>query len=195
MPKSALNPCLLLITLLPTLAFAGESYRYIDSKGGVAISRQGVPPDSIARGYEVLNDQGRVIRVVPAALSREEMQQKLDARDKAAADAQLLRMYSSVEDIDRARKRGLQELDGVIGVARGNLQSVRLQQSQLQQKAAEYDRAATPVPEDVVSRINNLKGEERRLQDDIKRYQDTRLKTEASFNSERARFVELTRAQ
>lgn len=192
MLKPALSPYLLLIALLPVLACAGESYRYIDSKGGVAISRQGVPPDSIARGYEVLNDQGRVIRVVPPALSREEMQLQLDQRDQAAADAQLLRMYSSVEDIDRNRARGLQELDGVIDVARGNLQSIRLQQSQLQQKAAEYDRAATPVPEDVVSRINNLKAEERRLQDDIKRYQDTRLKTEASFNAERQRFVNLT---
>ncbi|WP_264831025.1 hypothetical protein, partial [Klebsiella oxytoca] len=76
----------------------------------------------IGKGYQVLNDQGRVIRTVPPAPTAEELRQRKAAQAQARSAAQLLRLYSSLEDVDRARERRLAELDGLSSVARGNLQ-------------------------------------------------------------------------
>ncbi|MFS7150562.1 hypothetical protein, partial [Escherichia coli] len=86
----------------------------------------------IGKGYQVLNDQGRVIHTVPPAPTAEELRQRKAAQAQASSDAQLLRLYSSLEDVDRARERRLAELDGLSSVARGNLQSLKLQQANLQ---------------------------------------------------------------
>ena len=70
----ALRLPLLLSVLLPALAGAGELYRYVNDKGVIVLDRQGVPPEYIGKGYDVLSDQGRVVRVVPPAPTAEERQ-------------------------------------------------------------------------------------------------------------------------
>ncbi|MEX6500811.1 DUF4124 domain-containing protein [Pseudomonas zhanjiangensis] len=182
---------LLLGLLLPALAPATELYRYVDDQGVTVLSRQGVPPELIGKGYEVLNEQGRVIQVVPPAPSAEEMQRLLMEKARAGSDKQLLRLYSSPADVDRARERKLVELDGLIGVAQGNLQSARTQQANLQSQAADYERAGRAVPQQLLSQIDSQKDEQRRLQKEIDRYKELREQAEVSFAADRARLGEL----
>lgn len=182
---------LLLGLLLPALAPATELYRYVDDQGVTVLSRQGVPPELIGKGYEVLNEQGRVIQVVPPAPSAEEMQRLLMEKARAGSDKQLLRLYSSPADVDRARERKLVELDGLIGVAQGNLQSARTQQANLQSQAADYERAGRAVPQQLLSQIDSQKDEQRRLQKEIDRYKELRKQAEVSFAADRARLGEL----
>ncbi|MDH1263926.1 MULTISPECIES: DUF4124 domain-containing protein [unclassified Pseudomonas] len=192
MPNPAMIRCSLLFgLLLPVLGHAAELYRYVDDKGVTVLSRQGVPPEFIAKGYEVLNDQGRVVKVVPPAPSAEEMKRLVADKARARSDAQLLRLYTSPDDVDRARERKLNELDGLLSVARGNLQSVRTQQSNLQSQAADHERAGRPVPDQLLRQIDNQKAEQRRLQKDIDRYQAARKEAEASFLADRNRLSEL----
>lgn len=192
MRKPALLRCSLLFgLLLPIVAGATELYRYTDDQGVTVLGRQGVPPEFIGRGYEVLNDQGRVIKVVPPAPSAEEMQRLLADKARASSDAQLLRLYSTPEDIDRARDRKLAELDGLIGVARSNLQSARLQQDNLQSQAADHERAGREVPEHLLAQIANQKDEQLRQYKDIARYQEVRKQAQASFAADRQRLAEL----
>lgn len=192
MPAPLLTRCTLLLgLLLPLSGVAAELYRYVDAKGVTVLSRQGVPPELIGKGYEVLNDQGRVVRVVPPAPTPEEYARMQAQKARASSDAQLLRLYSNLDDVDRARERKLAELDGVIGVARGNLQSVRTQQANLQSQAADHERAGRQVPESLLAQINNLKEEQQRLQRDIDRYKDARSQAEADFAADRARLAEL----
>lgn len=171
-----------------------ELYRYANDKGVTVLDRQ-VPPEYVGQGYEVLNRQGRVIKVVPPAPSAEEMQKRLDDKAKAGSDAQLLRLYASVDDVDRARERKLAELDGLIGVVRGNLQSLRTQQANLQSQAADDERAGRQVPAHLVAQIDNLKAEQQRLRKDIQRYQENRKQAEATFAADRARLAELRGTQ
>lgn len=187
----ALRHCVLLGLLLPALSGAAELYRYVDDKGVTVLDRQGVPPEFIGKGYEVLNEQGRVIRVIPPAPSREEMQRQLDEKARASSDAQLLRLYTSVEDVDRALERKLAELDGLIDVARGNQQSLRTQQSNLQSQAAESERAGREVPAHLVAQIDNLREEQKRLDKDIARYERDREAAKNSFAADRARLARL----
>lgn len=192
MRKTRLIRCSLLLgLLLPMAVTATELYRYVDDHGITVLSRQGVPPEFIARGYEVLNEQGRVIKVVAPAPSAEEMQRILADKARAGSDAHLLRLYTRPEDIDRALERKLAELDGLIGVARGNLQSARTQQANLQSQAAEHERAGRAVPQQLLTQIDNQKAEQQRLQANIDRYRQAREEAELSFAADRARLSEL----
>ncbi len=177
--------------LLPLWANAAEMYRYINAQGITVIDRQGVPSEFIAKGYEVLNEQGRVVRVVPPAPTAEEMQKILADRERAKSDAQLLRLYSSLEDVDRAQARKLAELDGLIGVAKGNLQSVRQQQANLQKQAADQERAGREVPKPLLDQITSQRNEQVRIKKDIERYQATRTQAQNSFAADRARVGQL----
>ena len=187
----ALRIPLLLSVLLPALAGAGELYRYVNDKGVIVLDRQGVPPEYIGKGYDVLSDQGRVVRVVPPAPTAEERQRLQAQQAQATSDAQLLRLYSSLDDVDRARERKLTELDGAVGAARGNLQSLRTQQANLQGQAAEQERAGRVVPESLLVQISNIKGEQESLLKDIERFEETRKQASAGFVADRARLAQL----
>lgn len=170
---------------------AKELYRYVNDQGVVVLDRLGVPPAYVAKGYEVLNDQGRVIRVVPPAPSAEEMKRILAERARAGSDMQLLRLYSTPEDIERAKGRKLAELDGLIGVAKSNLLSLRTQQANLQGQAAEQERAGREVPAHLVAQIENLKSEQANLRRNIASFQTAREQAAASFDADRDRLQEL----
>jgi len=182
---------LLLLSLLGTTVAQAELYRYVDDKGVVVLNRLGVPPQFIGRGYEVLNDQGRVTEVVPPAPTAQERQRLLEAKVRAGNDAQLLRLYASVQDVERAKARRLSELDSVIGITRGNLQSLRTQQANLQSQAANHERAGRQVPEHLLTQIDNLAKEQASLRRDVERYRQTRKQAELSFARERERVAEL----
>ncbi|WP_256203095.1 DUF4124 domain-containing protein [Pseudomonas sp. ML96] len=168
-----------------------ESYRYKDNQGRVVLSRQGVPPEFIANGYEVLDSDGRVLRSVAPAPSLEERQRLAEEKARAKSDAQLLRIYSEPSDVDRARDRKLAELDGVISVAQSNLHSLRTQQANLQGQAADYERVGRQVPEHLLVQIDNLKAEQAGIEKDIQRYQQGRLDAQASFAADRERLIKL----
>jgi len=119
------------------------------------------------------------------------MQRHLAEKARASSDAQLLRLYSSVDDVDRAKARKQAELDGLISVARGNLQSLRTQQANLQSQAADKERAGQAVPDQLVAQIDNVKADQVRLLGDIKRYGELRKQADASFAADRARLSEL----
>lgn len=173
------------------LVSAAEYYRYVNDKGLVVLDRLGVPPEFIERGYQVVDDQGRVVREVPPAPSLEERKRLAAEKTKAKSDAQLLRIYSEPADVDRARDRKLAELDGVISVAQSNLSSLRTQQANLQSKAAEVERAGRQVPEHLLVQIDNLKAEQAGVEKDIQRYRKNYDEAKAAFAADRARLVEL----
>ena len=192
---SALRSSLLLIMLLPSLAGASELYRYLNDKGVVVLDRQGVPPQFIGKGYQVLDDQGRLLRTIPPAPTAQERERLNQAKLQASSDTQLLRLYSSLEDVDRARERKLNELDAAIAAARGSLQSLRTQQANFQSQAAEHERAGRAVPESVLVQISNLQAEQASRLNDIARFESVRKQADADFTADRGRLAKLLGGQ
>ncbi|MGP3790212.1 DUF4124 domain-containing protein [Pseudomonas sp. B392_1p] len=182
---------LIVMSLLAWPAAASELYRYTNDQGVLVLDRHGVPAQFIGKGYEVLNSQGRVIRVVPPALSAEQYQRLQDEKAQAEADTKLLRLYAGVADVDRARQRKLAELDGLIRIAQGNQQAARNQQNALQAQAAGQERAGRPVPETLLTQIAELEREHQRLHKDIERYQRAQRDAEKTFADDRARIAAL----
>ncbi|WP_246475408.1 DUF4124 domain-containing protein [Pseudomonas folii] len=167
-------------------------YRYVDSRGVTVLDRQGVPPEYVAKGYEVLNAQGRVVQVVPPAPTADEIHRAQAQKAQASADAQLLNLYSNVEDVDRAKARKLSELDALIALAQGNLKGLDTQQASLQGQAADLERAGKPVPQSLIDQLSDLRDQQHDLGLNIKRYQQARADAEAAFNQDKARIQRLT---
>ncbi|BFM13916.1 hypothetical protein R50073_00990 [Maricurvus nonylphenolicus] len=152
------------ITLAPALSQAAERvlYRYVNEKG-VKVMNHSIPPEYAQKGYEVVTPSGKVIKVVPPAISREEAAkrnaQKAEADRLAEWDAKLTRRYSRVADIEAAKKRKLQELEGNITILEGNLRGLKSQVAQQQGRAADSERAGRQVPEAVINTIKALEEE------------------------------------
>lgn len=172
-------------------SFAVEYYRYTDERGITVINRQGVPPHLIGKGYEVLSEQGRVIRVVPRAPTPEEYRQMQADKERAKSDRQLLMLYTRIEDIDRARNRKVADIDGQISIARGNLLSVNSLKSDLQAQAASQERAGRTVSASLLKQIEDASIDQQRLQQQISRYLNSKKAIESAFARDKNRLAEL----
>lgn len=150
---------------------AVEYYRYIDANGVTAISRQGVPADVIGNGYEVINQHGRVVRVVPRALTPEELQALQQEKQQADIDRQLLRLYSQVSDVERAEERKQAEMDAFIELVRRNMADVREDKSALLNEAGNHERAGRAVPASLLEHIAALELREQGYLQEVERYQ------------------------
>lgn len=173
------------------VSFAVEYYRYTDERGITVINRQGVPPHLIGKGYEVLSEQGRVIRVVPRAPTPEEYRQMQADKERAKSDRQLLMLYTRIEDIDRARDRKVADIDGQISIARGNLLSVNSLRSDLQAQAASQERAGRTVSASLLKQIEDASIDQQRLQQQISRYLNSKKAIESAFARDKNRLAEL----
>lgn len=184
----------LLLGLLVATTAQAELYRYVNRQGVVVLDRQGVPPEYVADGYEVLNDQGRVLRVVPRAPTAAELRQRAEAARQAKADAQLRQRYASLADLEQTRAQRLRDLDAFVGVNRANLQSVDGQLRALERQAAERQRAGQALPAPLLRQIEDLRAERGRLEGELRRLEGLRQSVEAEFAADRARLEQLLRA-
>jgi len=159
---------LLVVALAPAVQ-ARDLYRYTNEEGNVVVGYQ-IPPGYVAGGYEVLNDEGVVIRVVPPALSAEQ-QAEADARQRREAEARaeeerlrkwdesLLLRYSTVSDIEAARERALRELRIRVSILKSNKRSLKQQVENYQAQAADLERSGQPVDVARLQKIEDLQAE------------------------------------
>lgn len=181
--------------LTSSVSYAVEYYRYIDERGLTVINRQGVPAHLIGKGYEVLSEQGTVIRVVPRAPTPEEYRKMQAEKEQAKSDRQLLMLYTRIEDIDRARDRKITDIDGQISIARGNLLSVNSLKADLQGQAASHERAGREVSAQLLKQIDNATVDQQRLQQQISRYLQNKKNVESVFERDKIRLTELLKAK
>jgi hypothetical protein len=187
----------MVILLLPGVhATAAEKptiqlYRYVDSRGITVLDTQGVPPEYVGKGYQILNQQGRVIQTVPPAPTAEENRQAAARQAQAQADAQLLHLYPSLPDLDRGHAQEQAELDTRISVANNSLQSLQLQQNSLQAQAASQERAAQPVQAMILKQLASIKDERAMLNAQLAKYQQRKNDVNKAYAANRARMVEL----
>jgi chromosome segregation ATPase len=158
----------LLLCLVP-LVEAKNLYRYRNAEGNVVVGYQ-VPVDAVSGGYEVLNNDGMVIKVVPRALSKEERKAK-DAekkREDAAGaeqerlqkwDESLMLRYSTVADIEAAQKRALGDLQIRLSILKGNRRSLKQEVENYQAQAADTERAGISVNVERLRTIERLQKE------------------------------------
>ncbi|SDU35434.1 hypothetical protein [Halopseudomonas salegens] len=184
----------LLLTAGLSIAKSGELYRYINDQGVTVLDRR-VPPEAVARGYEVLDAQGRVRRTVPAALTPEERQAKRRAQaeqaERDAADATLLRLYSSVKDLDRAHARQIEQIDSLIASSETNILDLQIQRETLESRAAAAERAGREIDPRILDQLEEVDNESLRLQRLILNKEEEKLDVDAEYARQRERLKQL----
>ena len=179
--------------LLISVAAIGQQaqlYRYVDDKGVTVLGNR-VPPEFVSRGYEVLDTNGRVREVIPAAPTPEELEADREARAAQAqqrqSDTTLLRLYSSQADLDRAHARQLAQIESLIQSARGEIDGVQDRREELQQRAAVQERAGREIDEQILQELAHTDNETQRLERLIEAKQAEIKEVRAKFVHQRAR--------
>lgn len=159
----------LVASLLSAPVEARDLYRYVNEQGNTVIDYQ-VPSALIKNGYEVLSEDGMVLRTVPRQLTEEE-RRNLSEQERLARnveemrkrqrkqDESLLLRYSSVEDIEAARDRALGELRIRITMLRSNNRALKTKVESEQLKAANIERNGGQVPIITLTRIDEFQQE------------------------------------
>jgi hypothetical protein len=144
-------------------------YRYENAEG-ITVIDDHVPPQFAPKGYAILSGTGRVIEVIPRALTDAERQdtngevvkarlRREEEEKQRHFDETLLSRYSSVEDIAAARSRRINEIIVRIEVTKGSIANLKGQLEARQQEAADLERAGREVPKDYTDTIEALRGE------------------------------------
>lgn len=183
---------------LSLLAEAKPLYRYRNAEGNVVVGYQ-VPVESIGGGYEVLNNEGMVIKVVPRALTPEERviehaenKREQEAREEQERlrkwDESLMLRYSTVDDIEDAKRRALGDLQIRMSILKGNRRALKQKVENYQTQAANMERSGMAVDVERLRAIETLQAEIVSTERDIKDRQREIEELETAYNADIERF-------
>jgi len=156
-----------LLSLLATVAEAGNLYRYRNNEGNLVID-YAVPPEYVASGYEILSESGTVIDVIEPQADPEDMEPEEVQRSRSEAEAaqqkedeMLLRTYSEVAELEAAMGRKLTQLDREIEIIRSNLEKNEKALNDSRVKAANYQLGGRNVPKALLKNMDGQLDERR----------------------------------
>ena len=161
-----------------------------------------VPARYVKNGYTILSADGRVLEVVPRALTEKEIrardrmlaaqQQKEKLKqEQKIADQNLLRIYSTPEDVIRARDTKITSIDNFIRTSQGNLQRLESQKRNLESTLANIERAGGTIPEDPLNRIRHVETRIRTTEREITEKRTEMKALEKSFATDLQRLKQL----
>jgi len=142
---------------------AANMYRYTDENGQIVISST-IPQEATKRGYDILNDNGRVIDTIPPAPTEEEIaareaekQRQKELAEQREQDRALLKRFSHPDQAVKAMHRKIRELEGLIQLKRGNISVISSQLDNEQSRAANMERAGREIPEAMLEKFGDWK--------------------------------------
>jgi hypothetical protein len=119
------------------------------SESGHSFFGQNIPPECMGADVEVIDNTGRVMRMIPGTKSLEQIAAQKAADDAKAAAAQrdktLLATYLTVADIERLRDQRIDLLEQQNVVTRQYITNLRARESRLMQSVQRF-RPYSPKP-------------------------------------------------
>lgn len=189
---------LLLALLIHSPAQAARYYRYLDEQGEVVIDSR-IPPEQVRNGYSIIDEQGRVLRMVPAAPSLEQAQAQAEQerieQQQAIKDKALLRLYRSLEDVDQALHTVLMRVDVEARMLLNQISVKKVQRDTLQSEAATIERQGKPVPDRIMQRIAQLESDMLQLQQQLAQLEQEKQNIRQQFRHDRQRIEAILQKQ
>ena len=181
---------------------AAQYYRYKDENGKTVLALT-IPSDLVSKGYEIINDKGRVVEHVAPALTaaqikmrdakiEAERQAKIDKERQDEIDRRLLKLYSQPEDAIRVLNRKIEDVEGLIKSNEAKIESIERQVAELEEKAAERQRKGMGVPDRLTVKLNSLEKDKTAAMQVIATQQQSRLDVLAEFEKVIARLEVIT---
>lgn len=164
-----LLPALLLAASAVTPARAIDNttavhYRWKDTAGVVHFSDT-IPASALAGGYDVVNNDGQVVRHIAPELTPAERKAaaaeaaraaaaKRAARQQSLEDTQMLSAYPTDKDLQQSQQAQLEQIQTDIATLQTNLRSQESTLTDLLAHAADLEHSNEPIPADVNKRIS-----------------------------------------
>lgn len=177
-------------------------YRWHDAQGGLHYS-DSIPPDAVRFGYDIVNDDGLLVRHIErektpeeraaaAAVAARAAAAKRAASQQALADQQLLAAYSNEAELREAHKGRLAQMQQNINTTQSNLRSQEQSLADLLAHAAELERTGKPVPVGLRKRLADQRKNVADERNEIARLQSERKATAAKQAAELQRYRTLS---
>ena len=177
---------------------AANMYRYTDENGQIVISST-IPQEATKRGYDILNDNGRVIDTIPPAPTEEEIaareaekQRQKELAEQREQDRALLKRFSHPDQAVKAMHRKIRELEGLIQLKRGNISVISSQLDNEQSRAANMERAGREIPEATLEKIRRLEAQIRDIEREITSQTQEIEELRRAFEADIERLEEVT---
>lgn len=185
--------CLLQL-FLTNPAWANENVRYryyIENSEGnkIPVVTNTLPAHHAQNGYEIIDLNSNVLKVVPPAPSKDDVEKAQKEREALATFEILKRRYSSIDDIERAKQRRLSNIDTNISILKGNISNLELSIEDLISQAATQERAGRKVPKHILDRLSDTKAELRISQDLLAYRQGEHRDTAKKFDDDIRAFI------
>ncbi len=201
-----MRPLLLpvLLTALLCGVAAGQNvtptthYRWHDAQGGLHYS-DSIPPEAVRFGYDILNDQGLLVRHVNRELTPAERaaaaaeaariaSAKRAADQQALADRQLLAAYPNEAELKEAHDAKLAQMQQNINTTQQNLRSQEQSLADLLAHAAELERSGQSVPVFLRKRVADQRQSVADERNEVIKLQRQRAETAQQFDAELQRY-------
>ena len=180
---------------------AAELYRY-KNEDGVTVLDSHVPARYVKNGYTILSLDGRVLEVVPRALTDDEIRERdrrlaeeerlaRVKRERQIADQNLMRLYSTPGDVVRARDSKIASIDSLIETQRGNVQRLESQKQQLEASLADIERSGGVIDKNSLARIRTIENRISQVESEIENKINERDALMVSYAADLKRVQEL----
>ncbi len=134
-------------------------YRYRNHDNVLVIDFS-IPPEFAVNGYEVITPDGRVLQTVPPVSEMPSAEQRARNREQQRIDQFILRSYSTVDDVHRARDRRLTQVERDISILESNIAEYQRRHRQLRDQAASFQASGAAPPEATETVIRELREQE-----------------------------------
>jgi len=168
---------------------AAELYRYYNQQGRL-VTTDTPPPDAATNDYEVVNESGRLLRIVSALDRDAEL-----SVDQSKQDHYLLSSFSTVDEIQSLKARKVQLLMREIEQLENNLTALSTRENKIYFDAANIELSGETVPASVSEQLQILEGARVELSETLAQRREEYTALEQLYKGYIARFRELKKAQ
>jgi len=196
MTKSQILGATFVLCALFSITAEAKLYKWVDDQGETHYGEV-IPPEYANKDKIEFDDKGRVVKdkstdgdINSAANRTPEQKAAVEQRRK---DKALLNTYSNEKEIDLARDRNLQQVESRIN-------SIQLLQKSAQESLDSYKAEAKgvtngkPIPASLKADISAAEDKLAKLQQDLDAANAKAASVRASFETDKARYRELTGA-
>jgi hypothetical protein len=157
-----------------------------------------IPPESVAGGYQIIDDTGMVLKTVAPQISAAERDAanstQLSAERQRTRDQELLKLYRSPKDVDRAMKTWLSRMDMEVRLKRNRIRIKEKEYDGVQERAANQERVGQTVAPELIAQLDAIRSEIAQFQVDISAVEVRQQESRAVFMLDRDRMVSLWEA-
>lgn len=169
---------------------------------GVRECGASVPPEHSQKRIEIVNERGLVVKVIPAAKTKEQLAEEREAariqkeleeqrKEQARLDTILLNAYTTERDLILARDNNLKAVESQVDISKGNLRVLKDTLGELQKEAANYERSGKKPPEKLLKEIEEAKVQIQTKQKYVDIKQKEKEEMQARYDRDLKRFREL----